>query len=271
MFPVQRTQRPLSWHPTSHQMPTYTSSPIVLATHHPMQSQYPIYPQLMFPTAYPTWEMPELYMPTGALSNSSSSSRGLPNTSPVWQTTPANQPLMGGNQSQPSSVQPEMNIWQNPINNHGFQEPVKPMTPQYPNILSNIHNPEARILSEEEDEGEVLVGLGLYDDPPEPHHQLGFLKLAESWKLPPSEDSAAEEAEEDETEEATNEVESTSQNSRDQTGQPTAVISDNTSYLQGNTEPPNKEWWDDRSNQFQIYGMGSGTGWVHVTMEQNVV
>jgi len=232
-----------------------------------------MYPQLVYPAAYPTWDMPELYMPTGALSNSSSSSLGLPNTSPVWQTTPTNQSGMASSQPQPDPAYQEKNFWQNPINTHGLQETLRPMTPQYPNILSNIHNPEAKILAEVEDEGEILVGLGLYDDPPEPHHQVGTLKLAESWKPPPSEDSAAEDEEETETEDSANDAKSTTESSKEQYSQigQSRMISDSTPYSQGDTEPPNKVWWDNRSNQFQMYGLGSGTVWVPATIEQNAV
>lgn len=274
----QGTQRPLSWHPTSGQMPTYTSSPVNIDIHQTLQSHYPELSPQILSTTHPMYELPDLYVQAGPLSNCSTSTAGLPNTSPVWQVA-SNQTYMLGNHQQPCQLQPDMNLWQDPMRTQGFQEPSKPMVAQYPNILANIHVPDAMAMieneNEEEEDGEILVGVGLYDDPPETSRHAPTLKLAETWNPPPSSDPDSDEAElEDVTDDInvdpTQIQDQPPQKSEPQNFQPMANIEQPT-ISRGDEEASTKELWQGRTDQSPINGLGFGTGWMHAPSWQNYV
>jgi hypothetical protein len=274
----QRSQRPLSWHPSSNQMSTYTSSPMTIDLH-PLQPQYPELSPHVISSTHSAYDLPDLYMQAGPLSNCSTSSAGLPNTSPVWQMTPT-QTYMLNHQQQSCQLQSDINLWQDPISNQVLQEPSKPMAHQYPNILTNIHvNSAATMVEdevEEEEDGEILVGVGLYDDPPGAGRQAPSLKLAETWSPPPSSDGSSDEAEVDDIADDTNEdsaklQDQSFQNILPQNMQQTADTELTTTILRRNEDTSMKELWQNRINQSPMHGLSLGTGWMHATSWQNCI
>jgi len=183
----QRAQRPLSWHPSSQQASMYTSSPMAMATPDAARSSYQEYSQPIYATNYPGYDLPDLYVPSGQLSTTSTSPIGYPDASPAWQTTPDHQALLLINQQQMyHQFQPNMNVWQLP--SYPIQQQIKPIQQDYHNYPHiNMYDENVVIEdSDDDDDGEVLVGLGLYDEAPETTQIIPVLKLAETWQPPPS-------------------------------------------------------------------------------------
>jgi hypothetical protein len=182
-------QRPLSWHST-YQVSPYNSSPM----DHNLHTQYSVISRPVLSNAFPTYNLPELYMQTESLSTSSTSSLGLPNTSPIWYGNSEQHSFMIGSQQHCSS---EMNLpnWQASIKSVETSTASKTVISQHANIDPHMHVPDSELLVDaEEDGGEILVGLGLYDGPPEAEEQSIYsLKLTESWKPPPENDNDADE------------------------------------------------------------------------------
>lgn len=128
-----------------------------------------------------------------AMPGTPSSTLVYPNASPIWQDDNNSNQYMINNYPQTYHIPISMDTYHQPINTETVDHPFKQDTQTYYSSFSSFH-PEPRIVSEdyelgeeeEEEEGEVLVALGLYDDVVDRTLQHP-MKLTETWTPPPSE------------------------------------------------------------------------------------
>lgn len=176
-----RSNRPVSWHPSSQMAPQHNYHSAYQVTPLNTQSEFHIFDLPPAPAVYSGYGSPDstfspLSMPyTGYeqqyhYTNSSvpyqSSSQGYP-SNPVQETTPYTSSQSGNTDS---SMYSHFD-WSNFATN-GFESSTSPPTPE--NFLP-IQHPDTTLpaddaipyhsLSDSEPEGEILQGLGLYDTP----------------------------------------------------------------------------------------------------------
>jgi hypothetical protein len=186
----QRTQRPLSWHATSYPMPSYTSSPTSLVTEQYPTSYAEFVPRT-YTTAYPSYDTYGYSTNPLTVPDTPSSTLIYPNISPTWQDDNNSYTYMLNNYPQTYHIPTSIETYHQPLSAESVDPPFKQDTQTYYTSFSSFHRPEPRIVSEdfeleEEEEGEVLVALGLYDDAVDriPQHPM---KLTETWTPPPAE------------------------------------------------------------------------------------
>ncbi|KAI8965703.1 hypothetical protein F5Y11DRAFT_277723 [Daldinia sp. FL1419] len=263
--PIKRNARPVSWHPTSRLQQPNMQIPMP----QPDFSQYMMptpmsYQQTDFYSGYqnlpPT---PAIYSgQTSPISSMSplclpyaESSRTQPTPTYIshdaWNPTPQFMPNYTVNSS-PSELEPFPSFdgqasfnWDNGFNAHDFSSCTAPPTPDE---FQPVQQPQPVVQSEEsipyqpleepEEEGEILVGMGLYDPPNKTDEDLSLdnyrtttsqlldttyrgrgrgWKLEEAWEPPVSDDEEGEdedneEEEEEEEKEKGTEAASTEQN-----------------------------------------------------------
>lgn len=243
--PVKRAARPLSWHPSTQLPQTQQMSSVsTQASQYPFPNYYDydfyVPPAQMPPTpaaysaysspastfsplqlpSYTTYELPQNYTSPCWNMSTASMEPSVPSMSHVQQapalaaTTASYTPA-----SEPSYVEPSYSpvSWSN-IPSMGYNQNVTtPPTPEDPPRAQqpepvvvkqeslSYSPPEVKDEVEEEDEGDILVGLGLYD-PPEKLGLLGAcfepmgkgLKLEDAWEPPVTDDEDDDDEEEEE-------------------------------------------------------------------------
>lgn len=239
--PVERAARPVSWHPSTQQMPQtqYTAPVSTQPTQYPFPSYYDIdfynasnqfpptpaaYSAYSSPVStlspltlpYSTYELPQTY------SSPSWDVTGAPvaSTVPAMSSIPASAyatpcsyaPVAAPSQVSYQSLSPCSANWAC----YGPQSLNTPPTPEDP---PKMQQPEPVLQTEEsipyqplededEEEGDILIGLGLYDPPEKLPYQgegglLGAsfeptgkgLKLEDAWEPPVSDDEEDEDGE----------------------------------------------------------------------------
>lgn len=237
--PAKRAARPVSWHPSTQQLPqTQHQMPAVSTqqTQYPFPSYYDVdlyNPPTQFPPTpaaysaysspvstlspltlpYSTYELPQTYSsPSWDVSAAAAAS-----TVPAMNSMPASTyatPCSFTPADVPSHVAPYES--QSPIDwsCYGLQGVSTPPTPEDP---PKLQQPEPVLQTEEsipyqpledEEEGDILIGLGLYDPPEKLPYQgegglLGAsfepmgkgLKLEDAWEPPASDDEEEEDGE----------------------------------------------------------------------------
>ncbi|KAI0167108.1 hypothetical protein GGR52DRAFT_88729 [Hypoxylon sp. FL1284] len=244
---VERNTRPVSWHPTSHYQQSHTHMPVsqpdysqyVVPT--PMQYQTDMYSgyQNLSPTpaVYSAQTSPmatasPLCLPYSACSQPRAAPEYMmPNT---WDQTPQSVPSTYSTSAGSAELEPFPSFedqasfsWDGGVAN-GFDSCTAPPTPdefqpaQQPQpMVPSEESIPYEPLEEQEEEGEVLVGMGLYDlpkadtDPELDNYRtttsqlLGSTyrekgrgwKLEEAWEPPASDDDEDGEGDEEEEEE----------------------------------------------------------------------
>lgn len=239
--PVKRAGRPVSWHPSTQQLPQTQQMPSTQTIQYAMPNycDFDFYapPAQMPPTpaaysaysspgsafsplqlpSYTTYELPQTYTsPCWNLSTApmapSAPSMNAAQQAPAFIATPSEYTPA----PMPTYVEPSYSpvSWSNmPATGytHNVTAPATPEDPpkaQQPEPVVVKQEPMSysppELLEDDEEEGDILIGLGLYD-PPE---KLGFLnasfeptgkglKLEDAWEPPASEDEDEDEDEED--------------------------------------------------------------------------
>jgi hypothetical protein len=263
--PVRRASRPMSWHPGSqaqqpqmqlHQMPQFNISQYMMPASTPyteaeLYSGYNAFPPT--PAVYSSHTSPvstfsPLSVPFSAVSQAQVSQCMPANswntpayvdttTAAAATTTYVTSSSPGATEAFPCYTEQSSVTWDSFANNGFTPSVTTPPTPpnyqQAPQAEPTVPSEGSisyQALDEPEEEGEILIGMGLYDAPdkadtdPELDHYrtttsqlLGTtyrkgagLKLEEAWEPPKEDDESSNEdddAEEDEDEEADNEDE----------------------------------------------------------------
>lgn len=246
--PVERATRPVSWHPSTQQLPPTQQMPSAptQSTQYPFPSYFDVdfyNPTTQFPPTpaaysaysspvsnlsplalpYSTYDVPQTYsspgwnMSAAPMASSVSAMESIPASTYATSCSFTQAPVPG----QAAPYQP-----QSPVNwacygPQGLSTPPTPEDPPRMQQLEPILQTEESVpyqaleVNEEEEEGDILVGLGLYDPPEKLPYQgegglLGAtfeptgkgLKLEDAWEPPISDD---EEEEDGEGEEAADE------------------------------------------------------------------
>lgn len=234
--PVKRAARPVSWHPST-QFPQAQQLPVMSTqmSQYPFPnfSDYDFYAQsvqvpptpaaysaysspgsafspLQLPS-YTTYELPQTYASPCWNVSAAPMAPSMPSMTDVQQA-PAFFPTAHTPASLPGYVEPSFSpaSWAN-LPSSGYSHNVS--APPTPEDLPKAQQPEPVVVKHEsvpesqdgeEDEGDVLIGLGLYD-PPEKLGLLGAsfeptgkgLKLEDAWEPPVTDDDDDDEEEED--------------------------------------------------------------------------
>ena len=241
--PVERAARPVSWHPSTQQVPQTQQVPPVSTQ--PTQYPFPSYYDVDFynnptqfpptPAAYSAYSSPvstlsPLALPysTYELPQTYSSPSWNVSAAPVTSTVPAMNSIPASTYATPCSFAPAaapsqaaayQSLSPYPANwaCYGPQGVNTPPTPEDP---PKMQQPEPVLQTEEsipyqpleedeeEEEGDILIGLGLYDPPEKLPYQgegglLGAsfeptgkgLKLEDAWEPPASDDEEDEDGE----------------------------------------------------------------------------
>ncbi|KUI71552.1 hypothetical protein VM1G_06827 [Cytospora mali] len=237
----KRAARPVSWHPSTQQLQQTQQMPAVStqATQFPFPSYYDIdfyNPPTQFPptpAAYSAYSSPvsnlsPLTLPysTYELPQTYSSPSWDVSAAPVAGTVPAMNSISASTYETPCSFTPAVEPShaapyqpQSP-DEWAYYGPQSMATPPTPEDLPRMQQPEPILQTEEsipyqpleeneeEEEGDILIGLGLYDPPEKLPYQgegglLGAsfeptgkgLKLEDAWEPPASDDEEEEDGE----------------------------------------------------------------------------
>lgn len=235
--PVKRTTRPMSWHPSTNFLQTQQLASATMQQH----TQYP-FPNCCDSESY---AQPAQFPPTPAAYSAYSSpvstfsplsvpysAYQLPQqiyTSPVWNASGAHASVaatMGSGPFDTGSVYAPVSVpdyvepshspvsWANAPTICYDQNMTAPPTPE---DLPKVQHAEPMVVKEEcfaaseaqeDEEGDILIGLGLYDPPEKlPYHEEGGLlsasfepkgkglKLEDAWEPPASDDEDDEDGE----------------------------------------------------------------------------
>ncbi|KAI1139001.1 hypothetical protein F5Y05DRAFT_383283 [Hypoxylon sp. FL0543] len=247
--PIKRNSRPVSWHPTSHlqQPQMHISMPQPDFSQYVMPGQVPYSQADIYsgyqnlpptPAAYsgqtsPLSTMSPLCLPYAAASQPHATPMYI--SQDTWDQTPQFIPNSFAASGSPGELEPFPSFadqaslnWENGLASQGFNVCTAPPTPdefQPAQQPQPAVTPEESIpyqpLEEPEEEGEILVGMGLYDPPSKTETDPGLdnyrtttsqllgstyrkgqgWKLEEAWEPPASDDEDGEgDGEEEESE-----------------------------------------------------------------------
>lgn len=235
----KRAARPVSWHPSTQQLPQQMSAVSTQATQYPFPSFYDVdfyNPPTQFPptpAAYSAYSSPVSNLSPLTLPYSTYEMPQQTYSSPAWDVTAAPMASTVPDMNQiPASTYDTCDYTQASLPSHvasyqsqspddwscyGCQSMATPPTPEDPprtqqpeTVLQTEESNHYQALEENEDEeeGDILIGLGLYDPPEKLPYQgegglLGAsfepmgkgLKLEDAWEPPASDDEDEEDGE----------------------------------------------------------------------------
>ncbi|KAF2666965.1 hypothetical protein BT63DRAFT_416043 [Microthyrium microscopicum] len=219
-LPQQMTQprqsvRPFSWHSTStsYMMPMSTMpqlTPPAMSTYHPSPYANSTHMAYDAPRSF-YQDLPELEKPSGPASMTSetpSSYSSFPDSSPNWQFYYDEKTPVMSTQTYTTSPFEQPNWYDTRCQQQSPMEPLIPMTslpPIVPQPSLEMMMQEEQFqpqptfrepMVQEEEQGEVLIALGLYDAPSLSDISAKpstLLKLTETWQPPPEDEDEDEE------------------------------------------------------------------------------
>lgn len=246
--PMGRAARPVSWHPSTqlYQQQQYPSSTQQSQYPFPACYDYDLYPPVQMPPtpaaysaygspastfspqtlpSYTTYELPQLpqqqqqtyVSPNWNMSATPSMPVMTQAHPPSFATTASYTPAPAPGSAEKSYSPVSWNGMPSTTYNHNVSAPPTPEEPtnlQYPGAVvvkqdEALYSATPEVKVEDEDEGDILIGLGLYDPPEKLHGSLlgaSFeptgrgLKLEDAWEPPAEEDDSEEDDAESEEE-----------------------------------------------------------------------